>query len=306
MGKTRLVDELAHRVRERDGRVLAGECVELGESELPYAPIVDALRPLVRRGDEALDAIGPLRGELAHLLPELGAPSALPPSTTPATPQARLFEALLALLDRLSRDEPVLLIIEDIHWADRSTRDFLVFLSHALCRERVLVVATYRSDELHRRHPLRPALTELERSERALRFDLAPFTREELAAQLDGILGDAPGDRTALVDRLLARSEGNPLFVEELLAAGRGGRGELPPTLRDALMLRVEALSDDAQELLRVVAAGQRIDHDVLADASGLEGRLLRDALREAVAEQILAPGDDGRYAFRHALLREA
>ncbi|HEX4807052.1 MAG TPA: helix-turn-helix domain-containing protein, partial [Conexibacter sp.] len=99
-----------------------------------------------------------------------------------------------------------------------------------------------------------------------------------------GILGASESDRTVLVDRLLARSEGNPLFVEELLAAGRDGRGELPPTLRDALMLRVEALSRDAQELLRVVAAGQRVDHEVLREAAGLESRALRDALREAEA----------------------
>src|SRR3712207_1453473 len=174
------------------------------------------------------------------------------------TPQARLFEALLALLDRLGQAAPVLLVIEDLHWADRSTRDFLVFLSRALCRERVLVVGTYRSDELHRRHPLRPVLAELERSERARRIELRPFTREELVAQLTDILGGEP--ERGLVDRLLARSEGNPLFAEELLAAGRDGRGELPPTLRDALILRVEALPEHAQEVLRVVAAAQRVE----------------------------------------------
>src|SRR3712207_1120802 len=108
------------------------------------------------------------------------------------TPQARLFEALLALLDRLGQAAPVVLVVEDIHWADRSTRDFLVFLSRTLCRERVLVVATYRSDELHRRHPLRPVVAELERSERARRIGLQPFTRDELAEQLADIAGSAP------------------------------------------------------------------------------------------------------------------
>ncbi|HEX2084456.1 MAG TPA: AAA family ATPase, partial [Solirubrobacteraceae bacterium] len=305
MGKTRLVDELAARATAGGARALFGECIELGSGELPYAPIVSALRQLARRGDPVLDALGPARAELAQLLPELGEPTPAPRADIgAATPQARLFEVLLGLLERLGREAPVLLVVEDLHWADRSTRDFLVFLSRALCRERVLVVGTYRSDELHRRHPLRPLLAELERSERARRIELRPFTREELTAQLTGILGAEP--ERGLVDRLFARSEGNPLFAEELLAAGRDGRGELPPTLRDALILRVEALPDAAQELLRVVAAGQRVEHDVLREVSGIDGRALREALREAAASGLLVPDEDGRYAFRHALLREA
>jgi DNA-binding CsgD family transcriptional regulator/tetratricopeptide (TPR) repeat protein len=304
MGKTRLVDELAERARADGTRVLFGECIELGAGELPYAPIVGALRPLARNQDPVLDAIGSARAELAQLLPELGEARRRSNDLGAATPQARLFEALLALLERLGRDAPVLLVVEDLHWADRSTRDFLIFLSRALCRERVLVVGTYRSDELHRRHPLRPVLAELERGERARRIALRPFTRGELVDQLTDILGGEP-DRV-LVDRLLARSEGNPLFAEELLAAGRDGRGELPPTLRDALILRVESLPDAGQELLRVVAAGQRVDHEVLREVSGVEGRPLREALRETVAHGLLVPDEDGRYAFRHALLREA
>jgi ATP/maltotriose-dependent transcriptional regulator MalT len=304
MGKTRLVDELAARAAERGARVLFGECIELGTGELPYAPIVTALRPLARRADPVLDALGPSRAELAQLLPELGDERPAPADPTTVTPQARLFEALLALLDRLGSDQPVLLVVEDLHWADRSTRDFLVFLSRALCRERVLVVGTYRSDELHRRHPVRPVLAELERSERGRRIALSPFTRAELVAQLTDIVGARP-DPT-LIDRLLTRSQGNPLFVEELLAAGSDGRGELPPTLRDALIVRVEALSEPAQELLRVVAAGQRVGHEVLREVSGVEGRALREALRETVTHNLLVPDEDGRYAFRHALLREA
>jgi DNA-binding NarL/FixJ family response regulator len=304
MGKTRLVDELAARASAGGARVLFGECIELAAGELPYAPIVSALRPLARRGDPALDAIGAARADLAQLLPELGPPIARGADIGNVTPQARLFEALLALLDRLGSEAPVVLVVEDLHWADPSTRDFLIFLSRALCRERVLVVGTYRSDELHRRHPLRPVVAELERGERGRRIELRPFTREELVAQLADILGAEP--ERLLVDRLLARSEGNPLFVEELLAAGRDGRGELPPTLRDALILRVEALPEPAQEVLRVVAAGQRLEHDVLREVSGLDGRPLREALRECVAHGLLVPDDGGRYAFRHALLREA
>ena len=165
------------------------------------------------------------------------------------------------------------------------------------------MVTTYRPDELHRRHPLRPLLAELERDARARRVELHPLTRAELAEQLADILGAAP--REDLLDRLFARSEGNPLFAEELLAAGMDGRGALPPTLRDALMLRIERLSEDAQELLRLLAAGRRLDHQILADASGEDSRVLREALREAVAAQLVVPDEEGFYAFRHALLRE-
>ncbi|WP_320669405.1 helix-turn-helix transcriptional regulator [Patulibacter defluvii] len=352
VGKTRLVNELErsarrapHHDRVPDGpgadapgpyaRVIGGDCVQLGSGELPYAPLVAALRPLARAGDPVLDRLDPgLRAELGRFLPGHGVagPSAAGPSaatdgsaplTEPAAPsasavppppaavssetdgvaQGRLFEALLHLFDTLAQDQPLLLVIEDLHWADRSTRAFLSFLSRSLCHERILVVATYRPDELHRRHPLRPLLAELERDAHARRIELAPLSREELAEQLADILG-APPDH-GLVDRLYARSEGNPLFSEELLAAGLDGRGGLPPTLRDALMLRIEQLSDDAQEVLRTLALGQRLHHAILAEAAGLDGRALREALRDAVSSQILVADDEGRYAFRHALLRE-
>jgi predicted ATPase len=166
-----------------------------------------------------------------------------------------------------------------------------------------MVVATYRPDELHRRHPLRPLLAELERGPRARRIELVPLTRTELAEQLEDILGAAPDD--GRVARMYARSEGNPLFTEELLAAGLDGRGELPPTLRDALMVRIEALPQDAQEVLRVISAGRSLDHALLAEASGLESGALREALREAAAGHVITADDEGNYAFRHALLRE-
>ena len=217
--------------------------------------------------------------------------------------QGRLFEAALALLRELGERAPVLLVLEDIHWADSSTRAFLAFLSRALGDERVLVVASYRLDELHRRHPLRPLLAELERDARVRRIELAPLTRDELATALSDILGTAP--EAELVERLHARSEGNPLFMEELLAASLDGRGALPPTLRDALMVRIERLPDAAQELLRLLAVGGRLDHDLLADAGSLDPRELRESLRAAVANHLVVVDADGSYAFRHALLRE-
>ena len=299
VGKSRLVRELEGRAAAGGTRVLSGDCVELGEGELAYAPLVTALRPLVRDRDPVLDELpAEIRAELATLLPGLGEPR---DRARGAGDQARVFEALLAVLDGLSRAAPVLLVIEDLHWADASTRAFLRFLAATLGDEPLLLLATYRPDELHRRHPLRPLLAELERV-RALRIDLAALTRDELGEQLAGILGSPP--ESALVDRLFARSEGNPLFTEELLAAGLDGLGALPPSLAAALALRIERLSDDAQEIVRVLSAGGVLDDAVLAEVSALDRRALRDGLREAVASHIVVLDGD-RYTLRHALVRE-
>ena len=303
VGKTRLVSELLRRAEGGGAQVMSGDAVELGEGELPYASLVSALRPLARGGHPALDALHPRdRAELARLLPGLA--GAAPADGEPHDPaQGRLFEAVLALLDLLGAEAPVVLALEDLHWADPSTRAFVAFLARSLCRERVLVVATYRLDELHRRHALRPLLAELERDPAVRRITLAPLTRDELAAALEDILGAPP--TAELLDRLYARSEGNPLFMEELLAAGVDGRGALPATLRDALILRIEQLSEAAQELLRALAIGQRADHELLAEVSGLDRSTLRTALRAAVASHLVVAQPDDRYAFRHALLRE-
>ncbi|HEU4974551.1 MAG TPA: AAA family ATPase [Baekduia sp.] len=305
VGKSRLVGHFTRRAEADGAHVLWGDCVELGASELPYGAIVSALRPLARQGHRVLDELGPARAELAHLLPELGEVGDLRVEPFSGNGQGRLFELLLAVLDRLSHEAPLVLVLDDLHWADRSTRDFIAFLARNLCGSRLLLVATFRVDELHRRHPLRPFLADVERTELAQRLPVERFTREELADQLAAILG-APPDRD-LLDRLWARSEGNPLFAEELLAVEQEGCcAEMPESLRDALMLRVEALGGVTQEALRWVAAAQRVEHDVLAEVSGVEPRELRDALREAVAHHVLVGHDDGTFAFRHALLREA
>jgi len=300
VGKSRLADELARHAREAGARVLSGDCVELGEDELPYAPLLTALRPLVRQGDPSLQALAPqLRSALDAILPGVGGGAA----SSEHVPQSTVFEALLAVLQALAEEEPVLLLIEDLHWADSSTRSFIGFVSRSMCTERLLIVGTYRSDELHRRHPLRPVLAELGSDPYARLIELPRFTREELGEQLEGILADPP--RAELVERVYARSEGNALYAEEILAAGLDGRGALPPTLRDALMLRVERLSKNAQDVLQWLACRPAADHALVVAVAGLEEGELRDALRETVASQIVVTVGDDAYGFRHALLRE-
>ncbi len=303
VGKTRLIGEFERILASRDTLVLRGEAIEQEDGELPYAPITSALRPLGRSGDPAFAELGRgSRVQLAALVPGLDEPGA-PAGPLDPSAQLRLFEALLELLDVLSERQPVALVLEDMHWADRSTRTFVSFLARSLRQERLLVVLTYRSDELHRRHPLRPFLSELARLELVRRIDLPPFSRAEVTEILADILGAEPDH--ALVDRLYERSEGNPLYAEELLAAGREGKGALPETLRDAFMLRIERLSADAQLAARAIAVGRRLDEDVIAEITGVETGGLETALREAVAEHVLVMGDDGRLRFRHALLRE-
>jgi DNA-binding CsgD family transcriptional regulator len=305
VGKSRLLNELLERIGEAGARCFGGECIELGADELPYAPLAGALRVLVRDGDPVLgDLSASDRAGLARLVPELGNGAGPAPDATGEEGLQRPLEALLALLERLAEDAPVVLWIDDAQWADRATRHFLTYLAGSLREDcRLMTVVAYRSDELTRRHPLRPLLAELGRGERVRRFELAPFGRAELELQLRDILGSDPSP--TVVDRLFERSEGNPLFAEELLAAGSDGHGRLPSTLRDALLVRVERLPAPALSALQALAVATRADHRLLAEVAGLEETALGDGLREAVSEQVVVVGRDDRYGFRHALLRE-
>jgi DNA-binding CsgD family transcriptional regulator/tetratricopeptide (TPR) repeat protein len=303
MGKSRLLAETGA-AASRDGMAVAvGECLPLGDAELPYAPIVGAVRSLVRGPDPL---VGSDREGPAALPPEL-APGDVGADEPPGEgSQARLFEQLLALLAGAARAQPLVLVIEDLQWADRATRDFLAFLVRAVRREPIALVISYRSDELHRRHPLRPFVLELERSGRALRIELAPFTPGELREQVAAILDEVPPPQ--LVDRLFERSEGNPFYTEELLASSREPGEPLPASLRDSVLARVDARPAVVRDVLRIAAvAGAAADHARLATLTGLSEPELNRALRDAVESSLLThdvslPG----YAFRHALVREA
>jgi DNA-binding CsgD family transcriptional regulator len=206
----------------------------------------------------------------------------------------------------LAASRPLLLVIEDVHWIDRSSRDLLAFLVRAARRDPIAVVVTYRPDELHKGHPLRPFVAELERSGRARRIDLQPFSSSEVAEQVQAIAGRVPDSR--VVERIFARSEGNPFFAEELLAATLGSGGPLPVSLRETLLLRVERLSPPAREVLKAAAvAGRSVDHRILSRVVGFPEPQLLGGLQEATDQHVLVSSADGiSYAFRHALLREA
>ena len=206
-GKSRLVSEFTARVAGR-ALVLAGGCVELSAAGLPYAPFTAALRQLVReRGAAGVAALlgGRDTGELAGLLPEFGAP---PAGADPDMARARLFELLLALLEALAEPLPLVLVVEDVHWADHPTRDLLSFLVRNLRHAAVLLVVTFRSAELHRTHPLRPLLAELSRMAGVTRVELPRLSR----GQVDGAAGRhlGPPARTRRDERGLPARRRDP------------------------------------------------------------------------------------------------
>ena len=312
VGKSRLVDELARKAAGDGIRVLRGACGNLGDGGMPYGPIVQALRGLARDLDPETLAVvvGASGPDLARLLPALAPEATADPLIRQEWLQATLFEALLGLFQRLAESTPVVLVVEDIHWADPATRDAIGFLVRNLHKVPLLLVMTVRSDELHRRHPLLPWLAELERGEGIERIDLHRLDPQETRDLVTAISGTEPG--TELLSRIIRRSDGNPFFVEELLLAERDATGStrLPPTLRDVLQARLADVPEATRAILSVAAvAGRRVDHDLLAAIAGLAESTLTESLRAAVASQLLVTetemhGEEG-YAFRHALLQE-
>ena len=295
VGKTSLLTELTAEAGRRGFAVLSGRCAELADS-VPYLPLADALRAA---------ASGPLaqavatRPVLARLLPDQE--STRQPGDLPGLAQQQLFGAVLGMLAELAASQPVLLILEDLHWADRSTRDLVTFLSRVLRDERIALALSYRTDDLHRSHPLRPVVGELQRLPTVTAIEVGPLTPEAMAEHLTQL-----GAPVAAVDRVIARAEGNAYFAEELLAASAGGT-ELPTALADLLVARTVDLSETAQQVLRAAAVtGRRIDDDLVMRAAGLTEADYEAAIREAVSRQLLVPDGMAGLAFRHALLREA
>jgi DNA-binding CsgD family transcriptional regulator/tetratricopeptide (TPR) repeat protein len=301
VGKTRLLTHFARLAADRGSTVLVGRCVELQDACPPYWPVLDAFRRLLGRlhPEQVDDLVGPFRHEVAPLLPGGRPNGELIPH---GQGRARFFELVLGLAERLAAHSTVALLIEDLHWADRSTRDLLGFLLANTIEDRILVVGTYRDDGLTPDHPLLPMLAELRRR-RVDVLELAPFAEEELTELVRGILGADPDPE--LMAGIWSRSDGNPFFAEELLAAARQGQdSELTPTLHHVLQARVASLSADAQVVARVVAAATGpVSHPLLEAVAGGPGLL--PALRECVRGGVLVVDRSSRYCFRHNLVRE-
>jgi DNA-binding CsgD family transcriptional regulator/tetratricopeptide (TPR) repeat protein len=296
IGKSRLVDELAAQVNADGGRAISGACLDLADGGLPLAPMSEAMRAIAR--SEPSDV-------LAGLVDESGQVPGLLPGSAPLAADeplaaARLYEGTLGLLRLLGESRPTLLVFEDVHWVDRATRDLVTFLVRNLTNERVLLVLTVRSEDVA------PAtagwLAEIGRHPRVERLVLARLDRNAVREQVAMLVGTDP-DRER-IDRIFARSEGNPFFVEELAAAEPG---ELPDTVVELITARLSQLPAEAREVVRLVAMGGRsIDEALVAAVTDRPLDDVRPALRDAIERRILvASPADTRIGFRHALVRE-
>ncbi len=326
IGKSRLVGAVIGNAVERGYAALIGACLPTGSGSVPYAPFVEALRELTRSVEPGRLAalFGTARDEIGRLIPEVGrsaAPAAGATARSGASlqrddaleadrgGQGRLFEAVLTVLERLARDQPVVLAIEDVQWADVGTRGLITFLSRNLRRHPVLLLLTVRTDDLDPLLPTVRMLAELERQSWVERIELGPLGRSDVASLLRTIAVDG-SPSAGTTDDVLARSGGNPFFIEQLAAAGVGDRGDrrLPPGLRDVLADRLGALPDRTRQVLRGAAvAGRRVDEELLATVLGLTVPEVADALRPAVAHGVLVEAEPmgGGYAFHHILLAE-
>lgn len=323
VGKSRLLAELGQQATDLGWRVLVGHCLDFGEEALAYLPFTEMLG----RADDGITQAAADHPAIARLLPGHRMHGRQEPVAAPevgvdpggsGTGRRVLFEAVHATLSALGARQPTLVIVEDVHWADPSTRDLLSFLFTRGFAEPVAVVASYRADDLHRRHPLRPVLAEWSRLPGVHRLVLPGLTRPDLRALVQHRAG-AHREELAEPDlaEIVARAGGNPFFAEELLAArldrgpagevGDGTVGGLPSGLAELLLVRLDRLDERTRTVVAACAcAGRRVPHDLLAAVMpGGDGDL--DApLRAAVEANILLALPDGSYAFRHALLAEA
>jgi DNA-binding NarL/FixJ family response regulator len=303
VGKTRLADAA---LTESGLPAFVGAGVQEGMPA--YSPMVSVLRAFLRVAPEGFDGCGPLVPYLALLLPELGRAAS-------GGDPAMLFEAIRAALAQIPRLGPSAVFIDDLQWADQATLELLPPLAGALADEPLLILGAYRSDAIPRGHPLRRMRSELRRLRRLQEIAVEPLSGADTAALADHLLGGPPGP--ALTAALYDRTEGVPFFVEELARAlaesgrlrrGRAGfevAGEtvpIPDTVRDAVLLRTESLSDAARAALEIAAiAGLQADVELLAEIAGNE-----DGIQQAIAHGFLIEVEPDHVAFRHALVREA
>ena len=289
IGKTSVVRALVSRAHDAGFEVLEGHCLDI-EAGVPFGPFLEAIAPLL--GGYAHDRARPAAGRVAAMLdPARRAADAEP---------AALLAGLRQVVDEAVAHGPVLLVLEDMHWVDRSTQDLALSLARTAAGP-LLLALTFRTDELTRSHPSRSALFEIGRSPGALRLDLAPLDRNGVQAIVEGATGQR-ADRGTVAD-LLARSEGNPLYVEELLA---GQPDQVPGPLGDLLLSRLDVLSEPTRSVLHVASVGgTRVDADLVAEVAGLTSDGVDELLEEALGANVLVRDRD-HLAFRHGLLRDA
>ncbi len=304
VGKTRLLMELRDRAQDEGWRVVAGHCLDFGDSALPYLPFSELLGRFDAELHEVVEQVSAEHPAIGRLQPGRRVRTSVdaPSDAEPGADRGELFEAVHALIDAAAAASPLLVVIEDTHWADQSTRDLLGFLFTRSFTHPVALVASYRSDDLHRRHPLRRQVAEWSRLQTVDRLALSPLpddaVRKLIAELAPGLLGERE------LAEIVGRAEGNAFFVEELVASGAGAW--VPDDLADLLLVRLDRLSDEARQVVRIASvAGRKVAHSLLEAAAGLPAADLDSGIRQAVEMNILVAGTK-TYSFRHALLGEA
>ncbi|HEX2374325.1 MAG TPA: BTAD domain-containing putative transcriptional regulator [Actinomycetota bacterium] len=321
IGKTRTAEELAALAQGRGLRVLWGRCHE-GDGAPPYWPWAEALRSSANGHDpEALLAeLGRYANEIAQFVPELRERLPKPPAATPLDPEAarfQLFESVADLLRRAAERQPTLLVLDDLHWADKPSLMLLQFLTRRLHDAPVLVLGAYRDAEVARQHPLNDVLASLSRERVTHRVTLQGLGAGDVARFVEAATGVPPGPLAAAVH---AKTEGNPFFVRELVrllevegrlevAPEELGWSSVPSTVREVVGRARNRLSGEADHLLRHAAViGREFDADLLTRLLGIPDDQLVEALEEVLASGLVAedPGQVGGYRFSHDLVREA
>jgi DNA-binding CsgD family transcriptional regulator/Tfp pilus assembly protein PilF len=318
VGKSRLLAQFTARAEKDHGaHVLRGACIELGGGLIPYAPLVESLRLLVReRGEpEIRTAVTDTTwDDLAHLVSDFTgtAAAAVPEGSPSGSGQLRVFGAVLRMLEHLGRSAPVVLVFEDMHWADQSTLDLVSFLARRLSNERALLVCSHRS-VLAPGHSLRVLLAEPDFIRHVHPVALPAFNERDLRKFIGELSPDAatPQDRD-LARRCFELSGGNAYFAEQLVLSGAltdPNVRRVPESINELMLTRIATLSEPARRVMQVAAAAaRRLDDRLLEAVCGLQDDVLDSALRECRNQGMLVvdPVEQESYAIQHALLSEA
>ena len=317
VGKSRLLAELRAHAHDNGWQVLLGHCLDFGDSALPYLPFSEMFGRLPADAAALADSVARTHPAVRRLMPArrvtpdgTGRPGDAtqanqPDHPTQPTERADLFDAVHATFDHLGSLSPVLVAVEDLHWADQSTRELLSFLFARPFSSPVAVVATYRSDDLHRRHPLRTSLAHWARLPAVEKVNLAPLSDGDMRRFVRALQTQPVTERD--LETIVTRAGGNAFFAEELTSTTGPAERHIPDDLADLLLLRIDQLGADAKVVVRAAsAAGRRVSHDLLTRVVDLAPSALEDAVREAVDALVLLPAGGDSYTFRHALLGEA
>jgi len=330
-GKTRLATEARHRAARLGFEVMAGACAE-AELSLPYLPFVEAVGNYLNTADldEVKRTLGPAAEPLAQLFPQFasgpGAAGALGAAGgDPGQSRVRLFEAFVSMFRAAAERGGLFVVVEDLHWADNSTRELLDYVARRLPGSRVVILATYRREEVRARHPLLPVVQGWQRARLAEFVELDPLDRPGVQQMVSAIFDDQEIS-TELRDYLYELSDGNPYVVEETLKAALD-RGDIfrtetgawdrkalrelrvPENLTDSIRARVDGLGETTAEILRVAAViGRSFDYPTLVACSGCCEEEVEDAIGVAIEQQLIeeVPDAPALYRFRHTLTREA